>query len=253
MELDAAARQLAIEVRDGEALKVSYALLDLDRPALLWDELVFESGWLSGLSGLKEGYMLFHTYEDPQDPEKKGVFAYDVASEEVSWAYSGYSHLGFWQGSSIGVSRQGEEREYAQITLSTGDMRMLSREEGLLLLEKEQQENREAEKAYAYPLQYAEDSPHLLTVQAFLRSCYGVQAVQECEYLEIVDKIIISYYTANREMLSNYILVCNKEGEELLHVCMNKAGEGTGLDTFFVAGSKLIFTKEKRIIESYEI
>ncbi len=253
MELDAGEKLLAIEAREGETLEVSYALLDLGANRLLLQDLAFEAGWLSGLSGMSGGILLFYTYEDPQNPAHKDAFAFKVATGEVSWAYSGYSHLAFYNGASIGMSQQGEERSFSRIALSTGALTALSEAEGLALLGKGKQEQERKEKKYAYPLQYVSDSPNFATVQAFLKSGYKRELVQGCEYLEIFDKIIISYYTANGEKLSNYLLVCNAEGEALLHVCINKAGGGAGLDTFFVADRKLIFTREKRIIESYEI
>ena len=253
MELDAAGKLLAMELRNGEALEVSYALLDLERNQLLWEGLGFDNGWLSGLCGLSQGYMLFYTYEDPQNPARKDVFAYEIETATVCWAYTGYRHLVFGEGISVGLSEEGEEPAYASIALADGALQMLSEEEGFFLQEEGKRKQQIKEKKYAYPLQYVTDSSNFATVAAFLKSCYNRVAVQGCEYLEIFDKIIISYYTANGEKLSNYLLVCNTEGEALLHVCMNESGDGVGLDTFFVADRKLIFTKEKRIIESYEI
>lgn len=253
MELDAGEKLLAVEARNGETLEVSYALLDLESNKLLLQDLAFEGGWLSGLSGISNGHIIFYTYEDMQNPAQKDVFAFEIATAEVNWAYRGYTHLAFHHGASIGVSMEGEERSFTRIELATGALHSLSENEGLHLLEEGKQEQAGKEKKYTYPLQYVTDSPNFATVKRFLKSGYSLEVVQGCEYMEVFDKIIISYYTANGEKLSNYLLVCNAEGEALLHICINKAGAGTGLDTFFVADRKLIFTREKRIIESYEI
>ena len=252
MELDVQNQQLGLELRDAETMEVSFGLLDLKKDELVWDDLGFESGWWTGLSGLHRGYMLFYTYEDQQNPELKNAFAMDVQEREVLWAYSGYNHLAFRGNSSIGFSQQEEERFYASIELSSGVLSSLSDEEGTRLLKEGSAEEGERTES-SFPVQYAADSPHFQTVQSFLEEHFGIKAVGGCEYLEIFDKIIISYYTANREMLSNFILVCDLQAEMLLHEKIYHAGGGIALDTFFVAGKKLIYTKEKRTIECYEI
>ncbi len=254
MELDAEQQQIGLELRNGESLEVNFALIDLQSNSLLWDDLSFESGWWTGLSGLYRGYMLFYTYEDQQNPELKNVFAMETAEREVCWAYSGYNHLAFRDWSTIGFSRQEEDRYYSMIDLRTGELRSLEDEEGLRLLEEGKAGLKQAGKENSFPVQYVEGSPYFATVQEFLAEQFNVQAVKACEYLEIFDKIIISYYTANSEKPANFILVCNEEDVSLLlHEQLDKAGEGVALDTFFVSGRKLIFTKEKRTIECYEI
>lgn len=253
IELDVAKEQLALELRDGEAMEVRFALIALAEPSLRWDDLEFDAGWWTGLSGIHEGYMLFYTYEDQQNPELKNVFVVDIENKEVSWAYSGYNHLAFYAGSTLGFSKQEEERNYATIALASGELSTLSDERGLALLETARRQADKAAEGCVFPAFYNAENPYFNSVVAFLEKEQEVLAVQGCEYLEIFDKIIISYYTANREKLSNFILVCDTEGDVLLHEPLMEVGEGVALDTFFVLGRKLIFTKEKRIINCYEI
>ena len=242
-----------MELRNGESMEVSFALIDLKADQVLWDDLSFESGWWTGLSGLHKGFMLFYTYEDQQNPELKNTFSLDVQEREVNWAYSEYNHLAFRGDYSIGFSVHEEDRNYAKIELRSGNLINLGDEEGIGLLEGEDDRSAGQQNRSAFPLQYGAESPHFLTVKTFLLEHFGLEAVGGCEYLEIFDKIIISYYTANREMLTNNILVCNEQAELLLHEKIHDAGKGIAMDTFFVSGGKLIFTKEKRTIECYEI
>jgi hypothetical protein len=253
MELDVAREQIALELRDGEALELSFSLIDLAEQQLRWEGLAFDSGWWTGLAGIHEGYVLFYTYEDQQNPELKNVFAVDAENKEVCWAYSGYNHLTFYAGCSLGFSKQDEERSYASIELSGGALRNLTDEKGLELLEAGRKESARRAAACVFPAYYSAENPYFSSVAAFIEKELKLVPVQSCEYLEIFDKIIISYYTANREKLSNFILVCDVEGEFLLHERLSEAGDGVAMDTFFVLGRKLIFTKEKRITECYEI
>ena len=253
IEFDVQNQHLGIELRDAEALEVSFGFIKLEENRVLWDDLKFESGWWTGLSGLHNGYMLFYTYEDQQNPELKNTFAMKVEEKDVCWAFEGYNHLAFRNDSSIGFSIQEEERFYSSIKLESGELSNLSDEEGLKILQDEESGMTAEKEIMAFPVQYLADSPHFVTVQAFINETIEEEAVGGCEYLEIFDKIIISYYTANREMLANHILVCNEQAEVLLHQQINSAGDGIAYDTFFVSGKKLIFTKEKRTIECYEI
>ena len=255
MELDVEQQQIGLELRDGEAMEVKFALIDLKSSQLWWDDLSFEEGgWWTGLSGLHRGYMLFYTYEDQQNPELKNAFALEVSDREVCWAYSGYNHLVFLEGNTVGFSKQEEERFYSRIDLVSGELESLSDEEGLYLLEEGKEAVRKQGAKNSFPVQYLEGSPYFATVKDFLFEHFNVEAQKACEYLEIFDKIIISYYTANSGKLINFILVCDEaEANPLLHEQLDQAAEGIALDTFFVSDRKLIFTKEKRTIECYEI
>lgn len=253
IEPDVANQQLGLELRDADSLEVSFGLIDLNKNQVVWDELSFESGWWTGLNGLQGGFMLFYTYEDQQNPEQKNTFALSTADKEVCWAYEGYNHLAFLEESSVGFSMDEEDRHYSQISLKSGELSSLSDEEGLRLLNEAKLTGEAGDAEITFPVQYEAESPYFATVQSFIKEHINAEAIAGCEYLEIFDKIIISYYTANREMLSNAILVCNGQAEILLHEQINNAGGGVAFDTFFVSGKKLIFTKEKRTIECYEI
>lgn len=72
------------------------------------------------------------------------------------------------------------------------------------------------------------------------------------EFLDWSENVCVSYYSGNSKM-ANYLLVVDRSKNNLLHECIDNNLEGIGQDTFTIAGNKLIFVKEKRELNIYQI
>lgn len=85
IETDPGGTGLAAEVRDPESKSLDFYYIDfaLSQPA--WRKTATPASWWHGLLGLRQDLLLYHGYEGPDWPVKKGVFAVDVVSAAPAW------------------------------------------------------------------------------------------------------------------------------------------------------------------------
>jgi hypothetical protein len=73
------------------------------------------------------------------------------------------------------------------------------------------------------------------------------------EYREWLDEnIVINYYLQNSQGLERWLMVL-KNGEQVFHVCQDKQMNGFASGSFFTFANRLIFVKESKTLEVYEI
>jgi hypothetical protein len=99
---------------------------------------------------------------------------------------------------------------------------------------------------------YPEDSPHFPTIYKFLYRLMNIDAVRGVDYIEISDKIIISYYIYNDKSFLNYLLVTNRSCQILLNDLIAEA-EGIGIDTFTVKSDTLLYVKNQTQFVGYKL
>lgn len=102
------------------------------------------------------------------------------------------------------------------------------------------------------PVHYTEDNPHFAVVFNFLYRLLRIEAQKAVDYLEVGDKIIISYYIYHQNLLFNYLLVTNRKREVLLNKLI-ATSEGIGIDTFVVSAGLLLYVGNKNQLLGYEI
>ena len=102
------------------------------------------------------------------------------------------------------------------------------------------------------PTHYPEDSPHFPTIYKFLYRLLNIDVVKAVDYLEISNKIIISYYIYRDKSFQNYLLVTNRTHEILLNDLIAES-EGIGIDTFTVKSDILLYVKNQTQFVGYRL
>jgi len=98
------------------------------------------------------------------------------------------------------------------------------------------------------PELFLPESPGFQTITQFIDQ----PIVLGCEYFELCDLIIISYYHNFNKGFERKLLVL-KNGKEKLHEIQDKEMSGFAPGGFFVFQNRLIFIKNKTEINIYEI
>ena len=101
-------------------------------------------------------------------------------------------------------------------------------------------------------IHYPETSPHFPTIFKFLYRLLNIHAVKAVDYLEISNKIIISYYIYSDKSFQNYLLVTNRTREILLNDLIAET-EGIGIDTFIVKSDTLLYVKNQTQFVGYRL
>jgi len=87
---------------------------------------------------------------------------------------------------------------------------------------------------------------------ALFRQLIGPEIVLGCEYLEIKDQLIISYYVKEGTSFTRSLLVLS-DGTEVYRDVQDKEMKGIALGSFFTFQNRLIFVRHTRELIIHEI
>ncbi|MEL7004302.1 MAG: DUF4905 domain-containing protein, partial [Bacteroidota bacterium] len=204
---------LLFEIRDDEAYQASYSLLSLEDLNFIFSDLVFDEDWWIGVTYADKNYILFHSFENQDNPDNKTYFVYDVDKSEVLWARSELNIVDVRN--NIAQNIDSESRETMFIDLNTGqDIGDQSFEELA--------QNKKLNQTF----HYSEGSDYFVTVSKFLASLLNVKVVGGVDYFQSDDLIVISYYVPWQDGLNNELIVFTPRKDILLTSLFLKFVEG---------------------------
>jgi Domain of unknown function (DUF4905) len=223
-----------IETRNEDKRTVSFSCINLLTGNILWNNIAPEKSWWLGIVGIYEGYLILHKYSSNSKPEPEGVLILDIINGNTILIINDWAFVDLVDCKLSVYKIQNNQPVFETHFLE----HILPKNEELNLNTK--------------TIHYPEDSPHFPTIYKFLYRLLNVDAVKAVDYLEISNKIIISYYIYRENLFQNYLLVTNREREILLHDFIAET-EGIGIDTFTVQSDTLLYVKNENQFIGYEL
>lgn len=225
-----------LEIRDETTRQVSFSCINLSKGNILWKNLRPERSWWLSLVGIFDEFLFVHKYSSNQKPEPEGILVLAVESGEKimmleNWIFFKYedSILTIYQ-------LQNNQPIYKDITLK-----------------KIADKSNSSSTSYSHEvIHYSETSAYFPTIFKFLYRLLNIHAVKAVDYLEISNKIIISYYIYSDKSFQNYLLVTNRTREILLNDLIAET-EGIGIDTFIVKSDTLLYVKNQTQFVGYRL
>jgi Domain of unknown function (DUF4905) len=228
---------MILEIRDQTRKTVAFHALHYGSNSFLWRDFVLEESWWVSLSAASGEVMLFTIYLEQQNPDRKGIAAYDIQTQALRWWNNDFSMVALAQNVISGYStRLGQKELHLDLWSGKELVAPSSAVESVVQM--------------VTPVHYAEGSQHFDTVKTFLASKLNLTSVAALEYLEHGSNILISYYVMEND-LANYLIVLDGEGSVRLHEKLDEHLKGIGLDTFFVLSGCLFFVKNREELVSY--
>lgn len=250
MLLDAYSGTLILEIREKDEHQVSFTAIDLESGEVIWDGLQFEENWWLGMTLISQGVLILHTFVDNADPEPKGLISFDILEKEVCWSKSDFVFLKMYEDKIIGFVTHDEERIFQAIGLRDGVVENINE---ATAFDNSYRNEIEQKWPLTYPLHYVEGTDYFETCKTFLYNRLRLEAVKAIEYLEIENKIIISFYSNEVDNMVNYLLVTDLSGEIVFNEIIQRNINAIGLQTFFIVKNQVIFVKEKNEIFSFDL
>jgi hypothetical protein len=223
-----------LEIRNEQKRSVSFSCMDLDSGNLLWKNICPEKTWWIGIVGIYEGYLILHKYSTNSKPEPEGILILDIINGNLTQKISDWAFVNLVNGELCVYHIQNNQPVFETHILKEINFKKNDLNQNL--------------KTIHYP----EDSPHFPTIYKFLYRLLNIDAVKAVDYLEISNKIIISYYIYSNKLFQNYLLVTNRERQILLHDLIAET-EGIGIDTFSVQSDTLLYVKNENQFIGYEL
>lgn len=225
--------RLFLEVRDVQKKKASFSALNLQNYEWLWKDVMLEEPWWVSLATVSGDMLLFTMYTDANNPDRKSLLAYDVAKNNISWWYNGFS---FSAANALYVKGIDARFPSSEIILDLFT--------GKAVLQADFHLEDSQNFPVIRPFQYEEGTGHFDTVRDFLQTRLGIVPVATIDYLEFQRLIIVSVFVKEND-LANYLYVLDSGGEVVFNQKLGENLKGVGLDTFFIYSNHLIFVKNK--------
>jgi hypothetical protein len=240
---------LYVETRDGLQRKVFFHAIDLFAKKILWEDVSILDLWWSSLKFAANGNVLLVKFSDPEMPEQKGMVVVNGISGKLMWGKEEAQVIDP-DLDGIVISEGNKEGIYLKVNWESGDpMRELSLKELMAGRNKKGHET----LTVLYPFHFEEENSFFSKIQEYIEIITAQKAVRMIEYLEKGDKVLISYYIYEEGKLSNYMLVADENGNQLLHEKMQGELNGIGMDTFFVLKDQLIIIKNTNELQVYVV
>ena len=237
------ANLLVLEVRDEENFIARFSAFDLEHNEFLWRNLELDEKWWVSLVTASDGLALLQTFQSSGNPERKDLIAIDLSRGQVKWKAQKFALYACGEEGFILGYDSTQELMKATVDARTGEVSIGNWRSGVV-------NPAEVTKS---PVTYAEGEDHFEQVKEFVQKRRNEHITRGVEYLELGDRILLSYYVANGEFLANYLLVTDNDGKELLHEKLGENLHGLGVHTFFALRDCVIFVKNKCELVSYSL
>lgn len=226
-----------LEIRDETARQVSFSCINLLTGNILWKNLRPEKSWWLSLVGIFNEFLFVHKYSSNQKPEPEGLLVLAIESGEIIMKLDNWIFFNCEENVLTIYQLQNNQPIYKDI-----------------ILEKMAENNINSLGILTTNavIHYPENSPHFPIIFKFLYRLLDIDAVKAVDYLEISNKIIISYYIYRDKSFQNYLLVTNRTHEILLNDLMAES-EGIGIDTFTVKSDTLLYVKNQNQFVGYRL
>lgn len=226
-----------LEIRDENTRQVSFSALDLQSGEILWQNLRPEKSWWLALVGIFGDYLVLHKYSSQQKPEPKGLLILNVQTGEI------IQKIDDW------IFYNCQSNNLTLYQLDENNMPIYQE----IILEKLGIDSFNAKLLQnSSPTHYPEESPYFPAIFNFLYRLIGIEAQKGVDYLEISNKIVISYYIYSNKLFQNYLLVITHDRQILLNDLIATT-EGIGIDTFTLQSDTLLYVKNENYFVGYKL
>lgn len=248
--------KIFIETRDTEKMKAFYHCFEIPNGKQIFSgHQMGEKFWL-GIEAIKNDTVFFHRYAKPDMPGHKGLFAFDINTQQIIWEDEEHAFL-FIKDNLIYVYQEGfEGRYYFTLNEKTGEVvRELGQNSTEVNLLRDEAEREIDYSNYIFPEKYLGVSENSNVEDIINNELSTLQTKGNVEYT-ILDKLLVFNYHAvvSEKTLLNKIKAFDlSTAKEIYSDILNKSANAYAPDSFFIYKNMIILLKEKREVFVLEI
>ncbi|GGB99707.1 DUF4905 domain-containing protein [Dyadobacter sediminis] len=238
---DADSNLWAIELREAEGKKVSFAVADVAVQQLLWHNQPEGTDWWTSLTAFSGKQLFLHNYRYPELPEPTDLLAVNAANGQTLWVLPNYLMVKKIAPDRIEVAtKAGEQFRHMSCNAETGEIMPLSGEY------KEQS----GEIILKEPVRYKQGNPYFDQLGSFIKQVTGGHVAVNIDYLEKRPYIMFSYYIYEQDKAIQYLLIVTNNKQIVLHEQLSEERKGIGRSTMMLKASTLVYLKNNNEFSS---
>lgn len=231
----------AIELRDVHDKKVSFAVVDLEKQELKWQDSPEGTDWWTSVTAFSFGHVFLHNYRYPDLPEPTDLLMVSADNGQLQWVLPNHLLVKTLNAQEIEIAtRTGDRFIYSRHLSATGEKSALA----------ENSKQPESQIILTEPVRYKEGNIYFDKLASFITESTNGHIPVSIDYLEKRPFMMFSYYIYDKEKLVEYLLVISDKMEHLLHEQLSEGRDGIGQSTMLLKGSKLVFLKNNNEFSS---
>ena len=248
--------KLFIETRDTEKMNAYFHSYNLfSGRKIFTGHQMSEKFWL-GIETIKDDIVFFHRYAKPDMPGHRGIFAFDINTQEVLWEDETYSFL-FLKDDLIYVYQERfEGRSYYILNIQSGEVvKELGDTSDEINELRDEAERLVDYSNYIFPKKHFGTSDDEKTDSTIINEIKNVEIAGEVEFINSNGLLLFNYHQAetNRSYINKFKAFDLNKGKEILSEVLNSTTNAFAPDSFFIYKNLIILLKEKKEIVILEI
>lgn len=232
---------LCIENIEEERSIPYYNIVDLGETKLVESKCVVKQSKTLVLKTIVDDFIVLIEYSNGQNPDQADIIVYDYKNKRIKWEKENFKIIDI-EGKLVKSPHQYFEGRYSYWDIESGS-----------IVESTENENLKTNKNQHFPLCYPETNEHFSWFAKVISEQTEHIPRIICEYLELNNKMIISYYYKEKEAMNNSLIVLDNKGQKIESIKLGENLKGIGKDTFFAMENRLIFISHKNILNIYEV
>lgn len=224
---DSATGKLAIEIRNEEEMSTTFYVVDIRTGAIEECWIPESLDWWSSLTGIYGDYLLISSFKGYDNPGPATLFIINRATKAIVEQVENFVFDSMINGTVSGYVFD-EKKSKKTVTLETlGSLEVVQS---------------------LFPTLIKENDQDFSLIVDYLDQ---VKPVIGYEYLQIADKIFMSYYVGQKKFDRYFVWV--ESGNEVLHLKLDEGMSGLATESFFIFHNKLVFINNRSSLLAYEI
>jgi hypothetical protein len=237
------------EKRNEKKKEAGFFAIDARTGKVLWDISVAEAPWWIGIEAVERETLLLHQFAQPDRPEHKGIFAYDVPTGMKRWQQQDLTYWFHRADSVMAIRQYYERRVCVELNMLTGDV--TEEFEDFNSLSELRRDSSTVQQGFQFPIPF--DVEHSdQDVVAAVRENVSLQRIPDSlEYAQQDGIVILDYYVRKGSFddkmprLENHLDVVHlRSGDRIYSDIINRESKVPVPDSFFVKDQFLFYVKD---------
>jgi hypothetical protein len=224
-------QQWAIELREINQKKVSFALIDVHEQEPRWVTKPEDADWWTSMTGFSENHILVHHYRYPEIPQPTDLSALSTVDGQLTWTLPNYVLVRTINRNTLEVaSTRDNGLKHVLYDLENGRMNDLT-----------DQNPTPSSIILRQTVRYKSGDIYFDKLSTYLSENFNINNATTIDYLDHRPYLVFSYYLYECEKIAQYLLILTDKKELVLHEKLSEGRSGIGQSTLMLKESVLVY------------
>ncbi|MEN8191436.1 MAG: DUF4905 domain-containing protein [Bacteroidota bacterium] len=248
--------KLFIETRNTEKKEAFFHCLHLNDGKPIFTQLQMEEKYWLGIETIYKDIILFHKFAKPDMPGHKGIFAFDINTQNVLWENEEYAFLFLLDKKIYAYQEKFEGKKVSTLSVETGELiEDLGNNPPNINNLKDLADSQIDYTDYKFPESYYGTTTNPVNDELINSEIKNLSITGNIEFLHFVNFLIFNYHSQskNKGITNNLVVFDTLKKKIIFKEILNTHLNAFAPDSFFIYKNLLILIKEKNQVFVYDL